>query len=212
MGWTTYLFRFDGRINRAMFWFGLRYLFCAMALLLVLGAGLSLALGGGASFRLDTGDVFRIFDPAAYRLAPLSRFPLVLFKLAATGLLVWIYLALSIKRLHDRDKDARWLVAFFVLPGLYNQFEDRLPDSYWMLPLAMASVVLCAWGFIEMGFLRGTPRANRFGADPLDKVQARPRSARRAASPTAGWDQQRALEFVPPSASPPDGMHVKRGA
>ena len=30
--------------------------------------------------------------------------------------------------------------------------------------------------------------------------------------PAQGWDQQSELEIVPPSASPPGGMHVKRGA
>ncbi len=211
MDWITYLFRFNGRVNRAKFWFGLLYLFCIMGVLLALGAGLSAWLGGEVSFDLDTGDIFGIVDPATYQLPSLAKLPLVLFKLVATGLLLWIYFALTIKRLHDRDKSAWWTMPFFVLPGLYDQFADRLPDSYWMLPLAVAAFALYFWSFVEMGFLRGNPRTNRFGPNPLGKAQARPRSAAGSASHSDGWDQQAALEFVPHSASPPGGMHVKRG-
>jgi uncharacterized membrane protein YhaH (DUF805 family) len=212
MDWTTYLFRFDGRINRARFWIGVFYMLCAMAPLILLGALLSSLSGGDGSFDLNLDDVFMIVDPATYRLAPPNRLPLAVFKLGGTALLLWVYLALSVKRLHDRDRSAWWMMPFFVLPGLYSQFEDRLPDSYWILPLALAACVISLWGFIEMGFLRGTPRANRFGPDPLEKLQTRPRGGATSAPHADGWDQQSALEFVPHSASPPDGMHVKRGA
>ena len=33
------------------------------------------------------------------------------------------------------------MVPFFAVPGLYNQFADRLPDSYADLPLAIAVAV-----------------------------------------------------------------------
>lgn len=212
MDWTHHLFRFDGRINRAGFWFGLLYMFCGMFVLLMLGAGLNLLFGGNGSFSLDTDDVFRIVDPATYRLTPLAKLPLVVVKLAEIALLLWIYLAIAVKRLHDRDKSAWWMLPFFVLPGLYNQFDDRLPETYWMLVPALAAAVLYLWGTIEMDFLRGSPRTNRFGAAPLEKVQTRPRgSATSAPQARNGWDQQSELEFVPRGASPPDGMHVKRG-
>jgi hypothetical protein len=51
---------------------------------------------------------------------------------------MWVYFAMSIKRLHDRDKSGWWMVPFFAAPGLYNQFADRLPDSHADLPLAVA--------------------------------------------------------------------------
>lgn len=211
MDWTQYLFRFEGRIARTSFWFGLLYLLCAMMLVIVLGAILGLLTTGDGSFNLDIDDIFMIVDPAAYRLASLAKLPLAVFKLGGTALLLWVYLALSIKRLHDRDRGAWWIVPFFVLPGLYNQFEDRLPNSYWILPVVLAACVLSLWGLIEMGFLRGSPHANRFGPDPVEKVQARQRSGATSAPHADGWDQQSALELVPHGASPPDGMHVKRG-
>lgn len=211
MTWTHHLFRFDGRLNRAPFWVGVFYLLCAMALLLLFGAVLSTLSGGNGSFDLDIDDIFKIADPAAYRLPSLNKLPLVVFKLAGTALMLWVYLALAIKRLHDRDRSAWWMVPFFVLPGLYDQYGDHLPNSYWMLPPALAIAGLSVWGFIEMGFLRGSPHTNRFGPAPLEKEQMRPRSgATSALHATDGWDQQSELEPVPYSASPPEGMHVKR--
>ena len=207
MGWTWYLFRFNGRIGRAGFWCSLISVFCGMILLLFLCAGVMFAFSGSVpSFELNADDVFKLVDPAAYRGSLLDNLPLLLLKLAATALLLWIYLAIVVKRLHDRDKSAWWLLAYFVLPGLYKQFEDRLPDSYWVLPLALASALLTLCVFVETGFLRGTIGSNRFGPDPEAEV------ADGAASPAPNWDQGREIEFVPPSASPPGGMHVKRGA
>ncbi|MBW7961706.1 DUF805 domain-containing protein [Bradyrhizobium sp. BR 10261] len=206
MNWIWYLFRFDGRIGRAGFWCSLIFVLCGMILLLFLCAGVMVAFSGKiGSFELNADDVFAIVDPSTYRWSLLDHVPLLLLKLAATGLLLWIYLAIVVKRLHDRDKSAWWLLAYFVLPGLYKQFEERLPDSYWVLPLALASAVLTLSAFVETGFLRGTIGPNRFGPDPEAE------QADDSASPAKSWDQSRELEIVPPSASPPGGMHVKRG-
>jgi len=202
MDWTWYLFRFDGRINRALFWWGQVNILCVMLLTLLLIGVISWLVGSRGPFSLDADDIFKIVDPATYRWSDFDK--LLPVKLAAIAPVLWMQLALSIKRLHDRGRSGWWMLPFFVLPGLYHQFEDRLPDSYWMLPLSLAAGVFYLWGFIEMGFLRGTAGDNQFGADPLaeEKVE----------QPGAPWDQQRELEIVPPSASPPGGMHVKRGS
>jgi uncharacterized membrane protein YhaH (DUF805 family) len=107
---------------------------------------------------------------------------------------MWVYFATCIKRLHDRDRSGWWMVPFFAVPGLYNQFADRLPDSYADLPLALAAAGLCLWGFIEMYLLNGSPRTNRFGADPLA-----PPPTRDTRPP---WDQQSEIEMVPHKAGP----------
>ncbi|TFV74716.1 DUF805 domain-containing protein [Bradyrhizobium frederickii] len=206
MRWTWYLFRFDGRMGRAGFWCSLIFVLCGMILLVLLCLGVMSALGSEVkSFNLNADDVFKIVDPAAYRWSLLDNLPVLLLKLAATALTLWIDLAIMVKRLHDRDKSAWWLLAYFVLPGLFKQFADTLPDTYWMLPIALASMVLSIWGFIETGFLRGTKGPNRFGPDPAAEVAS---ASSRAGQ---GWDQGRETEIVPPSASPPGGMHVKRG-
>jgi uncharacterized membrane protein YhaH (DUF805 family) len=55
---------------------------------------------------------------------------------------IWPSLAVSIKRCHDRE------------------------HSGWFLLIGLIPIV-CIWLLIELGFLRGTEGANRYGADPL---------------------------------------------
>jgi hypothetical protein len=64
------------------------------------------------------------------------------------------------------------------------------------------------WGLVEMFCLHGSLGSNRFGPDPLAEVEDNSAST---LPPQKSWDQQGELEIVPPRASPPGGMHVKRG-
>lgn len=56
---------------------------------------------------------------------------------------IWISLAVSIKRWHDRDKSGWWILIGFV-PII----------GFW-------------WALIETGFLEGTQGSNQYGPDPL---------------------------------------------
>jgi Protein of unknown function (DUF805) len=125
--------------------------------------------------------------------------------------LLWVFFAVSVKRLHDRDKSGWWMTLFFVVPGLYKQFEGRLPDSYLLLPISSAVFVLTIWGFVEIYFLPGTRWTNRFGPNPLGKQPTRPRSPTTRLRATTSWDQDSEIEMSPHMGSPPPGMHVNRG-
>ena len=192
MDWTWYLFRFDGRINRAKLWLAMPVV---LGLLTVLGAvivAIQSLFGGPTPISLGTKDIFKLVDPDVYRTLKLADLPRLLAKLLGISLLLWPYFAISIKRLHDRDKSGWWMVPFFVAPGLYNQFDDRLPDSYFMMLPALIVFVLYVWGFVEMYCLKGSRKTNRFGADPLapkPKPDTRP-----------PWDQQSEIEMVPHKA------------
>jgi uncharacterized membrane protein YhaH (DUF805 family) len=202
MNWTWYLFRFDGRINRARLWMALLIIIFCMMLL----AGLAVATGivpRKTTFSLSPDDLFRVVDPASYQSWSWAGMPSLLVKVIGTSLFLWVYFAISIKRLHDRDKSGWWMVPFFILPGLYDQFADRLPDSYFMMVPALIGFGLYFWGFVEMFFLRGSSRTNRFGPDPLASqppVDTRP-----------PWDQQSEIEIEPHKGSPPPTWRVKPG-
>ena len=58
---------------------------------------------------------------------------------------LWISIAITLKRCHDRDKGGGW-VAFF-----------------WLVP-----IVGWIWGLVELGFLDGTQGRNSFGKSPKD--------------------------------------------
>ncbi|HEY0849923.1 MAG TPA: DUF805 domain-containing protein [Bradyrhizobium sp.] len=213
MDWTRYLFGFKGRINRARNWLAVVVILCFMSFFsgLTIGLGHLLSLTDKTSFDLDIHDVFRVIDPANWHSIAWSEVPLLLAKAIGTALCLWVYLAASIKRLHDRDKSGWWIVPFFVIPGLYRQFEDGLPDSYWVLPLSLIAFVLLIWNFIELYCLRGTRWTNQYGPDPLGKEQMRARTERTRLRATTSWDRESEIEMVPHKASPPPAMRVKPG-
>ncbi|MBR0794366.1 DUF805 domain-containing protein [Bradyrhizobium jicamae] len=209
MDWTWYLFGFKGRINRAKYWLSALVLFGWMLLtgwiayfsLLLVANG---NLPAPATIHFGTGAIFDLFDPATFRMPTRADIIPIFVQIIATPMLIWIFLATSIKRLHDRDKSGWWMVPFFLYPSLYSHFQDRLPDSYALLPCALAAVVLPTWAFIELGFLKGSRASNLFGPNPLGKHQMRPRGNRDNAPRSAqGWDQQSEIEIVPHKAGPP---------
>lgn len=203
MDYKWFLFGFEGRINRAKYWLATLAILCAMISGLLLLAVVCLAsgiptgplsinlVGISASFQL-TDD-----DTAA------GLFPRIVTLLMTLGF-AWCYAAASIKRIHDRNKSGWWMVPFIVAAGLYGQFGDRLGGSWAAALVGLAVFIVFIWGLVEMLCLKGTSGPNRFGPDPLAPMaptETRPR-----------WDQQSQLEFVPHSAGPSPGAHVKRGA
>jgi uncharacterized membrane protein YhaH (DUF805 family) len=192
MDWTWYLFRFDGRINRAKLWLAMLVLLCWMILLVALAVAVGSLFGDPGPSSFGTTDLFKLMDPDTYRSLTPAGLPLLLVKLVATPVILWVYFAASIKRLHDRDKSGWWMLPFFVLPGVFDQFTDRLPDSYFLMLPGLVVFALGIWGFIEMYCLKGSTKTNRYGADPLALPDARP-----------GWDQQSEIEMTPHKAGPP---------
>ena len=214
MDWTRYLFRFDGRINRALLWQALLIVMLLAGVLGIIGEAINVFRGHRSaattlifSFDFNLDELFNAVDPRSYRLLASADRPTLILKLFGTPLFLWIYLATAIKRLHDRDRSGWWIIPFFIVPGLFDQFSDLLPDSYWVLPFILPASILWLWGLVEMFCRRGTTGPNRFGPDPLPDIEESS-----AAPPAKSWDQQSEIEFVPPSASPPGGMHVKRSA
>jgi len=73
-------------------------------------------------------------------------------------------IAVGIKRLHDCDKSGWWLLVFYMVPGALSAAATSLDEA---LVLNLASVAVSIWGIVQLGFLRGTIGANRFGPDPI---------------------------------------------
>jgi uncharacterized membrane protein YhaH (DUF805 family) len=212
MDWVWFLFSFEGRINRAKYWLAGLVVLCWMIFFVFIYACISVPFGGPRTFNINLDDIFGLIDPATWRPLTRADIPALIVHGIGTPLFLWVFLATSVKRLHDRDKSGWWMVPFFVVPGLYKQFLDRLPDSYFLLPVAIAVFVLIIWAFIELYFLKGTRWPNLFGPNPLGKQQARPRSAASRLRATTAYDQTSEVELVPLIGSPPPSMRVKRGA
>lgn len=152
-----YLFTsMEGRIGRRDYWLGLLLLIIASIVLIgVLGLTLGFFL------------------------------PVALISLIGSLIVFYPALALSMKRLHDRDKAAKpWAYIYFG-PGILMQvmrmtglgFDNivmgddvvTMPSSGLVSLLSIAVGLISLWAMIDMGFLKGTDGENRFGPDPLTK-------------------------------------------
>ena len=145
-----FLFGASGRINRAKYW---------RSFLTYIVAGLLAGV---------------ILLTAAGIAAPLFIIMVVVV------LIPWLLWGFSIttERLHDRNKSAWWLVVFYGLPAVLGQlakaawFAGAAGTVFYYI-LALAGFALTIWGFVEIGFLRGTAGSNAYGPDPLLQAQRR---------------------------------------
>lgn len=191
MDYAWYLFSFEGRLTRARYWQALLISICWMIFLAILTVGVVFLLGGTGPFNFSLGieEILKLFDPASYRSLTWTNAPVLFFQAAGSALLLWVFFATSVKRLHDRDRSGWWLATLLVFSPLFERFTDWLPDVLGFL-LAIGIFVLWLWGIVELFFLRGSRGTNRFGTDPLAPVDTRP-----------AWDQQSEIEMVPHKAN-----------
>jgi uncharacterized membrane protein YhaH (DUF805 family) len=111
-----------------------------------------------------------------------------LVTLAALIPQVWIYLAASVKRLHDLNRTGAWLVLFVLGPVVLVILFFVIAGMDVLLALgsgdldgaALARVgaiglivgllvfILGIWALIWFGCLRGTVGPNQYGPDPLE--------------------------------------------
>lgn len=86
--------------------------------------------------------------------------------------------AVSVRRLHDRNKSAWWLLVFWVVPlaslVVAQVLTERTGEGGLAAELALwASLASQLWALVELGFLRGSPQPNRFGPPPPSGLRRR---------------------------------------
>jgi uncharacterized membrane protein YhaH (DUF805 family) len=188
------LFSFEGRMSRAKYWLATLIILCWMLLVLMVLAALASVFGiGGPPFAIDVGGIsasIQLGDDHPAKGALVTQLVLI----PMTLIFAWSYAAISIRRLHDRDKSGWWMASYVVAPALYDRFGDLLGSSYVATSIGLAVFIALIWGLVDMCLLKGTHGPNRFGPDPLTPRDTRPR-----------WDQQSELEFIPHRAGPSAG-------
>jgi uncharacterized membrane protein YhaH (DUF805 family) len=209
MDYQRFLLHFEGRINRARYWLAVLIILCSMIFALLSLAIISAFFGiATGPLTIDIVGVSASFDldpDTAVKGGPVSasrhHSDDAAFRMVLCGRLGQAASRPQQERLVDdplcrRDRPLRsvrgWLggASFFV-----------------GLPVFIAMI----WGFVEMYYLKGTSGPNRFGPDPLPKVQTRPRSGLQSGQRSAStWDQQSEIEFMPHISGPSPGPHVKR--
>lgn len=140
----TFLFFLSqhGRINRVQWWRGM------IALILLT------LIGGPVLVGVFVSPLLNLLDPA---LKPLGGMLTVIFMITGT----WAYLALSIKRLHDRGQSG-WgaIVAHIpVIGSIWLWIGAKQPIAAVMSLIPGVSFL---WLFIELGFLGSDPRSNAY--------------------------------------------------
>ncbi|HET7334113.1 MAG TPA: DUF805 domain-containing protein [Rhizomicrobium sp.] len=188
MDWGHYLFGFSGRINRAKIWLFILLTIVAQAIFFALLWPLA-----GFSFL----GIWHAHDnPAAAIFGGLSGASAGLLTIGFYVAVFIAGLAVTVKRLHDRNKSAWWLIIFYVLPWALNMralstyrtgfhnFGLHNDGPFTNIAMHMGSsmsttmglqggllsalaFVLTVWAFVELYLLRGTIGDNRFGPDPL---------------------------------------------
>jgi uncharacterized membrane protein YhaH (DUF805 family) len=172
----SYLFSFHGRINRAKLW-----LFVLILILVGIVYGILFGTLVGMS----------ALTAASHNGGGLAAAGGSLLLTLILGCVLYIAmfvasLAVTTKRLHDRNKGAIWLLVFIVVPVAINiyvistMFAAHGFDPQQMaaaganpmlLVLRLVAGVLSLWGFVELYCLRGTVGDNRYGPDPLAAPQ-----------------------------------------
>ncbi len=103
--------------------------------------------------------------------------------------MIWINLATTAKRLHDRNRNGWWAVAVFVVNrlcyvyyglffGLYFGVDISTAKELLLVMLGVALSLLQTWVVIELFFLMGTDGPNRFGPDPTRTAPNSPIASR----------------------------------
>lgn len=166
-----FLFGFDGRISRSNWWliYGLLclsfFMFAIPIIAQIVGSTIALSL----SNFLGVGE----FGGKASSTILVGGFLFMLYLIA--GFVVW--LAATVKRLHDRDMDGIWVLLFGCGPWIATFLAIVFSMEHEVV-LAMlfsaTNFVIQFWALVALGCLRGTVGDNRFGADPLLATAAAP--------------------------------------
>ncbi len=123
------LFSFQGRVNRAKYW------------LVGIGAGIVYVILMGILTAVTGGSMT---PDASGNMPSVGGGPIgIIISLILLVVLVWVSLAIAVKRWHDRNKSGWWVLINFV------------------------PVIGGLWQLIECGFLKGTTGQNQYGTDPL---------------------------------------------
>jgi uncharacterized membrane protein YhaH (DUF805 family) len=142
MSLTQLLFSFQGRVNRAKYW-----------LITILSGLVMVALGTMAFISAFSG-------------AEGTTIVLVVLLVALFIPMIWIGLAVAVKRLHDCNRSGWWVVFFYIVPGILQSIGDQL-EGVAAYVFYLPALAIWIWSLVQLGFLRGTDGPNQYGPDPL---------------------------------------------
>ena len=151
LAWRSrgFLFSFEGRASRRMYW---------RTLFLYFVWATTTALTQAMIVGLTQGDTKQSVPPWAYYTT----------LIIAIGPIIASAPAIGVKRLHDINKSGWWLLLFYLVPAVCLGIEQLtvVPHSTRALLLTFLFLPVAVWAFIELGCRRGTRGPNKYGVDP----------------------------------------------
>jgi uncharacterized membrane protein YhaH (DUF805 family) len=150
-------FGFKGRLNRGRYWLNSLLAFVVAGVLELLDI----------YFFPVPEEVIKLFHSQTVQDVVVW---ILLFAPAVT--FVYISTAISVKRLHDRDKSGWWALLYLALPTLLllTMIESADADHHitgWPAAMMIPYFILLIVTFLELACLKGTTGPNRYGPDPL---------------------------------------------
>lgn len=153
-GYLGRTFAFTGRARRTEIW--------VMSVIMTLAL---LAAGFVYGMVLVMGGATTPPDPATTNLV-------------GTVLSAVLLAGVSVRRLHDRGKEAWWLVTYWLMPSLYigvanpaKQLESGAAMVPWQAGLLALAGGVMLWSFIDLYVLPAAKGADRFGPDPKTPLE-----------------------------------------
>ena len=143
MDWNWYLFSFEGRINRAKYWLSFPILvgwmlliMWIMWLIMITALLATRAPHGRDTINVSFGinEIVTLLGRASHLSLSSREIVSLAGNLFGMTVFMWICLATSVKRLHDRDRSGWWIVPFFVLPNFSCNIQEWLGDFDLLLP------------------------------------------------------------------------------
>ena len=162
MSLAQLLFSFKGRIRRLYWWVASLAAGGVAAIVMAILEAAARASGGA------------IIDPDTQQIEPTGLFGVAMSVVGLANM--WIAFALSVKRLHDRDRSGWWLLwqllivflaVVLIIVAIAVPQEQGVVRYALAVAVGLAAAVISIWLFVQIGFLRGTQGPNRFGPDPL---------------------------------------------
>ena len=155
------IFGFSGRVNRARYW-----LFALIAVPTVVALYIAYY-----AYAMSFPGAYENGGPTPWPSTPATIAAAAVWWLVLAAL-VLAWAALTVRRLHDRDRSWWWLLAFFAAPNWLDVINRLWLRTYFDLGPALtliitsAAFMMNAWGVVEVAFLPGTAGDNRYGPDP----------------------------------------------
>jgi uncharacterized membrane protein YhaH (DUF805 family) len=143
--WLHLLFNSKGRINRAKY-----------ILITLLWSGFGIGVIALAYFLTDSIDSAKAW----------------ILVIALTAPALWSSVVVGIKRLHDRNKTAWWMLLFYFAPYVLNNAAssaERHGNETAGLVAEVVGFAITVWALVELMCRRGTIGPNQYGDDPVPK-------------------------------------------